>query len=105
VNVTGSASISGFSGSLRYGYQEAAALGPWSLKLAPRLPRRYDLSAAIASRHDYWITQRPLTLVLTVGPATWEWAGYDIVADGERIVVVGLGIPTIVNYAKLGRMA
>lgn len=96
-----SAGAAGTSGSLLVGsYQLAARLGSWQVRLAPRLPRSYDLSAAISWRDEYWITQRPLRIVVEVGDATWEWAGIEPAIGGDGLSVGGLGIPTVVRWAK-----
>lgn len=96
------ASASGHSGVLRLGYKDVAVLGPWQLQLAPRVPRRYVVSAAVLDRAAYWSTQRPLTLVLRVGEVDWEWSGLDPVFGADEVRAELTGMPTVVRWAKRG---
>lgn len=96
------ASASGHSGALRLGYKDVAELGPWQLQLAPSLPRRYVVSAAVVDRSEYWSTQRPLTLVLRVGEADWEWRDVDPVLGPDTMRAELSGMPTVVRWAKVG---
>lgn len=63
----------GTYGELRAGYQRAARLGSWSLKVILQPPRALAFVAKIVSVHDYWIHEEPLDLVLAVGPTEWIW--------------------------------
>ena len=96
-----SASLSGFSGRVRYGYKVAADVGAWRLKLAPRLPRCYDLTAELTEPPGYWLTKRPLTLMLDVAGASWEWHGVDLAVNGTTVTASGLGVPSIVQWARV----
>ena len=92
--------VSGLSGAIRVGYREAARLGTWTMRLAPALPRRYDVTAQVRSASDWWLAQRPLTLVLDVGDASWEWTDVEPVVSGGMVTVRAPGIPAIVRWAR-----
>jgi hypothetical protein len=96
------ASAAGLTGTLRVSYQVAAALGPWSLVLAPRLPRTYELTATVERWDAFWRTRRPLTLALQLagGLVIWEWPHVDPTSEGDTIVTFTLlGMPTIIRHA------
>lgn len=78
---------SGPSGELRCGYQQAARLGAWTLELEARLPRAYTLRARVVSQQDFWITQRPIDIVLHVAQTEWIWRDVSLSQDGDAVVV------------------
>jgi hypothetical protein len=63
--------IRGSSGRLQVGYQVAARLGAWTL--TPVDPEAWSLTAGVVDSDPYWLTQRPLELVLEVGRQHWHW--------------------------------
>lgn len=79
----------GDCGALRVCYQRAAVLGAWTLEQERRLPASYLFRAQIVTAHDFWITQRPIDLVLAVGTTEWLWRDVAlIVAEGEARITV-----------------
>lgn len=62
--------VTGFTGTLRVGYQTAASLESWSVAITPE---GASFVATVVSRHDYWSTLGPLDLVLDVGRERWCW--------------------------------
>jgi len=68
---------SGESGLVKVGYQVAYRLGAWSIVLEHQLPRAYNFRAAVVRCHDFWSTQRPMDLVLSIGNAEWTWRGIE----------------------------
>jgi hypothetical protein len=87
--------VTGLRGELRVGYQVAAELGPWRLALAPQLPRRYTVRAAIVAVSAYWLHQQPLTLALEVGPDVWSWPVAEPGPLGQQVETIVTGAPTI----------
>lgn len=66
----------GLQGQLKYGYQQAARLGPW-LFVDGRV------EAAIFEKHPLWFDLRPLGLWLDVGRKYWVWRETEILSvDG-----------------------
>lgn len=81
---------SGSAGLLRVGYQQAAVLGQWTVELEHRLPRAYVLRARILSEHSFWITQRPIDVVLRLAGVDWIWRDIGMERDADGRVVVRL---------------
>jgi hypothetical protein len=61
--------VGGLSGTLKWGYHEAASLGKWSIT-ADRSGQR--LTADIVSHDAFKVSQRPLTLVVD-RPKGQQW--------------------------------
>jgi hypothetical protein len=55
------------------GYQHAAFLGPWRLGPSDSGPDDSKIVAQIAHLDTYWITQRPIRVVLRLGKFEWSW--------------------------------
>lgn len=66
----------GVSGELRVGYQQAALLGKWEMQVPTSLENVFE--ATLRQVDEYWITQRPLILVLHINAKQWRWT-----LDGE----------------------
>ena len=75
---------SGVGGELRHGYQQAARLGPWTIK---RDGATWLLSAGVVAEHAIWMARRPLNLVLALGGVEWIWREVEPAAEDGRIVV------------------
>jgi hypothetical protein len=78
---------SGTHGELRVGYQVAARLGPWSMEQAAQVPVAYEFRALVLHENSFWITQRPLDLVVALGTVEWTWRDVSFERDGRHIVV------------------
>jgi len=63
--------VRGVSGELRHGYQQAAALGAWAIESEDRVG--YVFRAVVEAESDIWLAQRPLDLILELGPVEWTW--------------------------------
>jgi len=48
----------------------------------------------ITESDGYWLAQRPLTLVVSMGRKTWRWQGVEIAGD-SRLIVTGSGKPEV----------
>ena len=95
-----SATATGSSGRVRFGYQVAAELGAWTLMLDPRPPRSYRIKANVRQWNAHWRTHSPLTLVLDVGGSVWEWSGVVPAEETDSSVVYEVrGLPTIIRFA------
>jgi hypothetical protein len=78
----------GFGGELLVGgYQHAAYLGAWNLNVIEDRPDGWRITAALVGVNDYWITQRPMRVVLRLGGLEWSWDDVDF--DGSIIIVQG----------------
>jgi len=62
----------GYGGALRYGYQQAAKLGPWVIESVPD-STGFRFKAPLVEADEYWIACRPLHLVLALGQVEWIW--------------------------------
>jgi len=63
--------MAGQSGQIRYGFYEAAAIGPWQLDAES--DGRATIRARVVVANAYYLTQRPLCLVLSRANITWQW--------------------------------
>lgn len=92
---------SGQHGELRVGYQQAAVLAGWEITPSPAPgppPLTYTLRARVTHENSYWITQRPYSLALSLGPTEWVWHGVDVRRDDDGLLVVDLrGAPQVVK--------
>lgn len=77
----------GNEGTLRVGYQVAAELGRWEMAQAPQVPRTFRFTAQVEREHAYWITQKPLDLVLSLGTAEWLWRDIVVERKGDRVEI------------------
>jgi hypothetical protein len=75
---------SGVSGAVRWGYHEAAVLGPWVIE--PQ-GRAFSLRASVRERNEAWLAQAPLDVALRLGPVEWVWGGVALAWDGSDLVL------------------
>jgi len=78
---------SGPSGELRVCYQRAAVLRDWTLDQEPAVPRAYTFKASLTQVDPFWITQRPIDLVITVGLTSWHWRDIQPEIDAHTLSV------------------
>ena len=90
----------GTGGTVRHGYQTAATLGAWSLKLAEALPRTYVLSAGVDVVDRHWLGEEPLDLTLHVGPDDWTWRGVEVTVAGGTLRCGLAGIPAVARRVR-----
>lgn len=76
--------VTGVQGVAKVGAIPAAQFSSWTL-MPGHAPGSFVFSARVASEDAYWITQRPDTLVLTVGKATWHWRGVALEIGGGSV--------------------
>lgn len=91
---------SGQHGELRVGYQQAAVLGAWEItpSPAPGPPApTFALRAQITHENQYWITQAPFSLALSLGPSEWVWHNVALRRDGTELQVDLHGSPQVVR--------
>lgn len=91
----------GPGGELRVGYQRAARLGAWEIVLESRLPRTFTFRSMIFDEHDYWITQRPLDLVLSLGMTEWVWRDVAPARNGRAISMALTERPIVSDRAPM----
>lgn len=94
--------VTGKAGELRYGYRVVAELGEWELEIQARPTRLVEASAAVRTLDRYWLCERPMTLALDIGAATWIWAGVEPRFDGvNRLRVTTTGRPEVREWAQV----
>lgn len=87
---------SGTAGALRVGYQWAADLGAWEMTPDPISRVAFVLRSTIVDRHDYWLHQAPIDLVLALGTTEWLWRDVALVrGDDDAISVVLAELPIV----------
>lgn len=77
---------SGSSGELRHGYQVAARTGPWVIA-RDEDERHFTFSARMLATDPVWLVQRPLDLVIVLGPLEWTWRNVAPTIDDDRLIV------------------
>ena len=78
---------SGHAGLLRVAYQVAAHLGPWEIVVSRMLPHPFEFRSTLTESHAYWLTQRPLDLVLELGQTEWIWRDVMVKRVGAAITI------------------
>ena len=93
--------ISGGSGALRVGYHEAARLASWAVESRP--PDVCDVTAQVVEVSTFWVTQKPLDLVLRVGTTEWLWPDVNVGAvtvGDESLTLTVRGFPRVSQPAR-----
>lgn len=90
--------LRGQRGELRVGYVLAARLGPW---LAQLEAGSGEVTASVSTVDTYWITQTPMTLILWLGHARWEWSAVAVTIEGRSVRVATTGRPAITKEAVI----
>jgi hypothetical protein len=80
--------LSGVGGSLTAGARLAATLGKWRAVVDKHWPP-FEITAHVERRDDFWLSQRPLSVVLIQGRAKMSWKSSEVsVSDG--LVTIGV---------------
>lgn len=91
------ATISGTTGTVRFGYHAAVTLGPWQITIADGATQ---IDAAIAAVNRAWLGEAPLDLCVEIGGVEeWIWRDVRPVIEGDRVRVLLMGRPAIVRLA------
>lgn len=90
---------SGRSGELRHGYQKAADIGRWQMAQAVRFPPTFVFVGTLDQTNEYWIRERPLDLVVSLGSTEWQWKNVTPIIDGARIEIELTRRPDVVGRA------
>ena len=93
--------VEGHTGALCVGYQVAATLGVWALELLPELPRRYRFEAKVTAVSEHWLAQRPIDVVVDVGPKRWLWRGVEPSLAGATLTLTLQGMPQVTETALM----
>lgn len=80
----------GFSGELLVGYHRAARLTDVRIDVTLKAA---VCRGTIVDAHDYWITERPMTLVLNAGVGRWTWKQVEPQISGDAFVAPLVGTP------------
>lgn len=87
----------GTSGELKVGYQRAAVLGTWTLEASKAHPMRFAVEAEVRETDSFWITQKPLTLILIFGRFRWQWYEVKVRLEDAQLTARVEGRPTLVK--------
>lgn len=78
--------LRGKSGEIRFGYQTAAKLGPWSMRWNGS---SYVLEAEPKEVNDFWIMRKPLSVRLTVGRSdVWSYPSVELLNKEKMTLLV-----------------
>lgn len=79
--------ITGATGTVRWGYRTVAQLASWSFT---RTDQGGTMTAQITDADEFGLTQRPLVVVVPAGRSQWRWPVSDLQRDGLTVnMVVG----------------
>lgn len=71
-------------------------MGAWTLTRTQTTPDQvYRVEAQIVAADAFWSQQRPMSIDLTMGTRRWGWTGVQPDIDGQSLVAVCEGGPTI----------
>lgn len=88
---------SGQSGTVYVGTQPAARFGRWSAVFTQDAfaTLRATITGTYVEPDPFWLTQRPFSLVLQIGPNDWRWDRVAIILTGRDITIAAVHSPTI----------
>jgi hypothetical protein len=73
--------LSGPAAELRWGYHQAASLGPWTVK---QTGGTIELKAQVVRADAFRASQHPLTFIVPRSPQPWTWPVRSLsIADGR----------------------
>ena len=74
--------VSGVVAALRWGYHEAATLGPWT---ARKDGAGWRLEARVGSVHTFRVTRRPLVFEARHATGAWRWPVIELQVQADAL--------------------